>query len=144
MSMHHNQSSEQLAKLPDYQYLASKSPRHGRNRKNRKQNPQGASGNCHPFRSFLCRDAYLLHRGARALAIMDADRSADGHFCGPCRPALPLHQAGFLILNQFHSAPGIDFAGRHWRRRNYSFQHRQSRREGAVPERDDGVCLSAS
>ncbi len=33
-------------------------------------------------------------------------------------------------------------SGRRWRRRNYSFQHRMSRREGAVPERDDGVCLT--
>jgi hypothetical protein len=32
--------------------------------------------------------------------------------------------------------------GRRWRRRNYSFQHRVSRREGAVPVRDDGVCLT--
>ena len=38
--------------------------------------------------------------------------------------------------------PGIDLSGRRWRRRNYSFQHRMSRREGAVPERDDGVCLT--
>ena len=51
-----------------------------------------APGIRHPFRAFLRRDAYLLHRGARALAIMGADRRADAHFGRPCRPALPLHQ----------------------------------------------------
>ena len=34
------------------------------------------------------------------------------------------------------------FPRRRCRRRNYSFQHRMSRREGAVPVRDDGVCLT--
>ena len=111
-----------------------------------------APGISHPFRALLRRDTYLLHRGARALAIMGANRSADAHFCRPCRPALPLHQARVLdkgrlthreaSVNHFHSMPGIDLSGRRWRRRNYSFQHRMSRREGAVPERDDGVCLT--
>ena len=52
-----------------------------------------APGISHPFRALLRRDTYLLHRGARALAIMGADRRADAHFGRPCRPAIPLHQA---------------------------------------------------
>ena len=142
----------QLAKFPDNHYIASKSTRHGRHPKNRKKDPQVAPGIGHPFRALLRRDAYLLHRGARALAIMGADRSVDAPFGRPCRPALPLHQArvherGRLThreesINYFHPTPGIDLSGRRWRRRNYSFQHRMSRREGAVPERDDGVCLT--
>ena len=80
-----------------------------------------APGISHPFLALLRRDTYLLHRGARALAIMGANRSADAHFCRPCRPALPLHQARVLdkgrlthreaSVNHFHSMPGIDPSG---------------------------------
>ena len=57
-------------------------------------------------------------------------------------PIVPNHntvcQTGLRFLPPARNRP----SGRRWRRRNYSFQHRTSRREGAVPERDDGVCLT--
>ena len=57
---------------------------------------------------------------------------------------IPLSEfrVGGKLSNEPLPRSGIDLSGRRWRRRNYSFQHRMSRREGAVPERDDGVCLT--
>ena len=57
---------------------------------------------------------------------------------------IPLSEfrVGGKLSNEPLPRSGIDPSGRRWRRRNYSFQHRMSRREGAVPERDDGVCLT--
>ena len=79
---------------------------------------------------------------------MDADSGAAGHRNCPHCQVVPFHQArlceeGRITIDSNLSPFTLRnrFSGRCWCRRNYSFQRRTSRREGAVPERDDGVCL---